>query len=356
MKKTALTIFTAILVVSSLVLGGKVIAQSVLPLSVIPPKQEVLINPGENYSTIIKFQNLSTAPVSGSLSAFDFIVTDNIGTPVFLDNPTVVGTTTVPAKYSAAKWVKLYTDKMTIASDGNVSVPVTISVPKNAAPGGRYAAIIFEPAGSLSLGNPASAGETPISIRIASLLYIRVAGPISESASVSKFQVPGFLEYGPVNVSTEVTNMGDYHFMPVGSVTLKNMIGMVVASSAIEAKNVFPGTTRVFNNQLGGKLMFGKFTVNFNATYGSTGKVLSASSSLWILPWKIMIAIALAVIIMVALILLGYKRFIKKEAELVEEIKEEKTEIEALKEKFEDKISSGPAPKESAPEKPKQTK
>jgi len=356
MKKTAFTIFITLLAVASAAVGGKVIAQSVLPLSVVPPKQEMLINPGESYSTIVKFQNLSTLPVPGTLSALDFVVTDNVGTPVFLDNPTVIGTITLPAKYSAAKWIKLYTDRLSIAANGNISVPVTINVPKNAAPGGRYAAVIFEPTGGLTLGNPSSAGESTVAIRIASLLYIRVAGPITEKAVVSKFQIPSFLEYGPVAVTTEISNLGDYHFMPKGSVTLKNALGMVVASSPLEAKNVFPGTARIFNNQLGGKLMFGKFTANLSATYGAGGQILLATASLWILPWKIMLAIALAAIIMIILILIGYKRFIKKEEELVEEIKEEKTEIEALKEKFEDKIPGGTAPKESAAEKPKATK
>ena len=95
--------------------------------------------------------------------------------------------------------------------------------------------------------------------------------------------------------------------------------------------------------------MFGKFTVNLSATYGSAGQTLLATASLWILPWKIMLAIALALIIMIVLIVFGYKRFVKREAKLVEEIKEEKTEIEALKEKFEDKMPE-------TPEKPKTAK
>jgi len=350
MKKTAKRIgLIGLISLIGFVSAGTVIAQSVLPLSVIPPKQEMLINPGESYSTTVKFQNLSATPITGGISALDFVVTDNIGTPVFLDNPTVIGTVSLPAKYSAAKWVKLYADKMTISANGNVSVPMTITVPKNAAPGGRYAAIIFEPGGSLTLGNPASAGESSVAIRIASLLYIRVAGPISEKATVTKFQVPSFLEYGPINVVTELSNLGDYHFMPQGAVTLKNALGMTVATSPLEAKNVFPGTARLFNNQLGGKLMFGKFTVNLSATYGSAGQTLLATASLWILPWKIMLAIALALIIMIVLIVFGYKRFVKREAKLVEEIKEEKTEIEALKEKFEDKMPE-------TPEKPKTAK
>jgi Sec-independent protein translocase protein TatA len=69
-----------------------------------------------------------------------------------------------------------------------------------------------------------------------------------------------------------------------------------------------------------------------------------------------MVAVGLALIIMIILIMIGYKRFIKREAKLVEEIKEERTEIEALKEKFEDKMPETTTPKESTPERPKTEK
>ena len=82
-----------------------VFAQEVLPLTVVPPKQEVLVNPGEKFTTTVKYLNQSSSPVNGTISVLDFIVEDNVGTPVFLDNPTVVGTTTISAKYSAAKWI-----------------------------------------------------------------------------------------------------------------------------------------------------------------------------------------------------------------------------------------------------------
>jgi hypothetical protein len=63
-------------------------AQQVLPLTVIPPKQEVLINPGEHFSTSVKFLNQGDTPISGTISVEDFVVTDDNGTPVFIDKYT----------------------------------------------------------------------------------------------------------------------------------------------------------------------------------------------------------------------------------------------------------------------------
>jgi uncharacterized membrane protein len=353
MKKTALVISIFLVLSGSIVLARRANAQQILPLTVIPPKQEMLINPGESYSTTVKFENLGTTPVSGAISVLDFIVTDTHGTPVFLDNPQVIGTTTIPEKYSAAKWIKLYTDRMTISANDNVSLPITINVPKNAAPGGRYAAVLFAPVGSLTLGNPTSAGETPISVRIASLLYIRVAGPITEKATVVKFQAPTFLEYGPVSITTEILNQGDYHITPQGSVSITNMFGRVVSTSALDTKNIFPGTSRDYVNSLGEKLMFGKFTVTLAATYGDLGQPLTSTLTMWIFPWKTATAILLAIIIIILLIVMWYKKVIKKEAKLVEQLKEEKTELETLKEKFKDGIKDNEkTPKDQSPPTP----
>jgi hypothetical protein len=317
---------------------SKTFAQTVLPLSVIPPKQEVLVNPGEHFDTSVKFLNQGDTVVTGSLSVVDFIVQDDNGTPVFLDNPQIIGTSTVPTKYSAAKWITIPQNSITISSKGNVEVPITIDVPKDAAPGGRYAAVLFQPGGNLTLGNPASAQESAVAIRLASLIYIRVAGPITENASVTKFQAPGFLEYGPVSITTEILNEGDYHITPQGDITLKDMFGRVVEKSALNTENIFPGTSRSFNNQLGGKLLIGKFTADLSAKYGDQGQPLSSTLTLWVFPWRVSLAIILGILIIILIIVFWYKKIVKKEEKLTEELKEEKTELETLKEKFKDQL------------------
>jgi hypothetical protein len=330
------------------------IAQDVLPLTVVPPKQEVLINPGEKFSTSVKFLNQGESPVTGSLSVLDFIVEDELGTPVFLENPQVIGTSQIPAKYSAAKWITVPGDSLTIDAKNNVSIAITINVPTSAAPGGRYAAIIFQPSGNLTMNNPESGQETPVAIRMASLIYIRVAGAISEKATLVKFEGPSFLEYGPISVTTQILNEGNYHIAPQGSVVLKDMFGRVVTTTKLDSKNIFPGTSRSYVSELGHRVMLGKFTATLTATYGETGQFLTSSLSLWVFPWKVAIAIALGAILIVLAFTVWYKKFKKKEEELVEELKEEKTELEALKEQLKDKIAGDVTPPKS--EKPPEEK
>jgi len=341
MKKTAL-VLTATFVLCTLYsvfCTGGAKAQQILPLSVIPPKQEVLINPGETYTTEVKFSNQSDTNITGTVTVSDFIVEDSSGTPVFLDNPQVIGTTTIAAKYSPAKWTTLGVDRAMIQSKSNFAIPVTISVPKNAAPGGRYVAVLFQPNNDITVNGNSQGQIQAVKIRLASLIYIRVAGPITESASVIKFQAPGFLEYGPVLVATSVMNNGDYHVTPQGTVTMVDMFGRTIAKADLDSKNIFPGTSRDYTTILGEKLMFGKFNLTLNATYGENNdKVLTSSLVLWIFPWKVATAILLGLVIIILVIVLSYKRFVKREKKLVEELKEEHTELEALKEKYQDKV------------------
>lgn len=324
-------------------------AQEILPLTVVPPKQEILVNPGEKFTTTVKYLNQSGSPVSGTISVLDFIVQDDIGTPVFLDNPVVVGKTTISAKYSAAKWISFPTENVTIAGGANVAVPVTINVPKNAAAGGRYAAILFQPTVNQVGGGQEGTAITPTAIRLASLIYIRVAGPITEKARIVDFQGPDFLEYGPIGISTTILNEGSYHITPKGNITLKDMFGRVISNSALDIKNIFPGTTRVYDTKIGSKLMFGKFTATLNATYGEKGQLLTSTLVIWLFPWRVALAILLAVIIIILIIKMWYKKVTKKEEKLAEELKEETEELEALKSKFKDQIENSETPKDQTP-------
>jgi hypothetical protein len=182
-----------------------------------------------------------------------------------------------------------------------------------------------------------------------------VAGPISEKASITKFTGPTFLEYGPALITTQILNQGDYHITPKGVVSMKDVFGNVISRSDLDAKNIFPGTSRGYTSQVGQKLMIGKFTVALSATYGETGKLLTSSITLWIFPWKIALAVLLAVAIILISGTAWYKRVKKKEAKLVEELKEEKTELETLKEELKDTVTGEKTSKDEAPPK-KETK
>lgn len=309
---------------------GQTSAQANLPLTVAPSRQEILVDPGEKTAVIVKFLNQGDAPVSGTLKVVDFVVEDKEGTPTFIEEtPTITGVTQISPRFSAASWFTLPYDRITIAPQNKVTIQAKIQVPADARPGGRYVAIYFEPGGEVS---PALGGQkeatTPISIRLAGLVYLRVSGPIKEDAYVVRFQIPRFSEHGPLTAITEILNRGDYHIRPKGKIVLSNFLGKVVDEQALIGQNIFPDVSRVYENKLGSKWMFGKYKAELAASYGEEGKALTAVTFFWVVPYKEISAGLLALVIIGLIITLIVRRFRRRQQELEEKIEELEEKLE----------------------------
>jgi hypothetical protein len=320
-------ILVVVLTFTLLVLSlGKVsvLARSTLPLTVAPARQKAFVDPGKTTAVNIKFFNRGDTPVSGLLKVADFIVSDKEGTPEFLEGPTKIS-----SRFAAASWVKLPYSRITIAPKDKVLIQVKINAPKNARPGGKYLAIYFEPGGKP--GQPKGRlreATTPVAERIAGLVYLRVSGPIAESASVTQFSAPNFSEYGPTAITTEILNQGDYHIRPRGTITLTNLLGRQIDKVKIKEENIFPDASRNYKNKLGQKWMFGKYKAHLSASYGETGKLLEATIFFWVFPWKVAAAAVLAIVITILLITNVYKKIKKHQQEMEARIKELEKKLE----------------------------
>jgi hypothetical protein len=301
-----------------------------LPLQVAPARQEVTVDPGQKTAVTIRFFNLSDDPTSGFVRIGDFIVNDSKGTPRILENAEQVS-----PRFSGASWFTLPFDRMSVAANDHVSVQATINVPSDARPGGRYVAIYFEPAANIpsSVATPQEAGAA-VRQRLAALVYIRVSGPITEKAIISRLYAPTFLEYGPINIEADVLNKGDYHIHPQGSIALKNMLNGFVDQKQLDSINIFPDTYRTYSDNLGKKWMMGRYTVEVSAAYGSTGQIINRSIDVWVFPWKIALIVLLALIIFLVIGRNMYRKLIVRENQLQSELRKEHAEIQKLKEEL----------------------
>ncbi len=298
---------------------GRTYAQSVLPLTVAPARQKITVNPGEGSAVNIRFYNFSESPVSGIVRIADFIVDNSQGAPRIIEDINQVS-----PRFSAQTWLTIPYDQITIAANDKVSLQAKINVPLDARPGGRYVAVYFESTISIpqAIGAEKEA-DTGISSRIASLIYIKVSGPTSEKALISRFFSPGFFEYGPVKVDTQILNRGDYHIRPRGVITMFNIFGTPVDQTNLKEENIFPDVVRNYENSLGKKWLMGKYKLNFTASYGEKGQVLEAFTYVWVFPWRVALAVILTLIILTLIISNLYKNIIVKETNLEEELKKE---------------------------------
>ena len=301
-------------------------AQTSIPLTVGPARQQITINPGETTPFAIKYYNQSELSLSGVVKVADFVVNSTDGSPRIIDNVDQAN-----PKFSASKWVTLSLDQITIAANDRVIVSGSLNVPKDARLGGRYVTVYFEP----SIGTPSpigsDGGATGVAPRIASLLYVRVNGPITENATISQMFAKSFYEYGPVEVTAHIINNGDYHIRPRGVFTLTNPLGGIVEQSNLKETNIFPDALRIFTTTVGEKWMMGKYKITLNTTYGEKAQIMERSVSVWVFPWRVALVVLLTLIILGIIGRVVYKNIILKEASLEEELSEEKKEIEKLK-------------------------
>jgi len=331
--KYKLIIIALILVGGIFVLSKKTSAQAKLPLVVAPARQTIQINPGETESSMIKFFNQGDTSVSGNIKAVDFIVENNEGSPILLEDITTL------SRFSAASWIKLPYEKATITPNDKLQIPFKIEAPQNARPGGRYVAIYFEAVGQIPSIPELKATKTGIlstGSRIVGLVYIRVNGPITENAIVEKFDVPRFIEYGPVDIQAEILNRSDYHITPKGQITLSNWFGKTIDQKVLEEKNIFPDASRVYNAKLGGKILIGKYKVQLISGFGKQGKTLTSTASFWAFPVRIALIIILTITIITLLTILIWKKLKKRQKKIEKKLEAEVSELEELKKKYKD--------------------
>ncbi len=301
-----------------------VYAQSAYGLTAIPPRLEFTVSPGKAVSHEIKIRNESTEEKNITISIKDYIVTDNKGTPVAVDEK-------VSNRWSAASWVQVSPTRLRLRAGETKSLMVSILAPDNALPGGHYAMVLETANNDVSFNQTGAAIEA----NVGTLLYITVPGAITEDARITSFDVPFFSEFGPITLKTTVANFSDIHIAPQGIIAITNWLGGKTANLDLVPTNIFPGASRDFTNTLDRKWLFGRYKAQFLASYGTTGQALAATVFFWVIPWRL-ILLSLTIIVLVALIIVLNNQ--KKRLDTLPPTPSEPDpELNNLKKKYKDK-------------------
>ncbi len=259
-------------------------AQESIPLTISPVKTEVSVQRGTQTSFDVTVVNRGSKTIRGSFRISDFTVVEN-GAPNFMDK-------NADTNRSASQWVSLSQDSAVIEPGNSSTTQVVVSAPPDAKAGGHYAAVLFQP------GDFEQEGSTNVSVRVASLLNIKVEGMILEKARIMAIRTPFFLESGPVPITFSLLNQGDYHIVPRGEVKLINMFGSVVEEDQIESLNVFPGSIRKYDLSTGKSLLLGPYKAQISLSYGDGNNSLAEERNVFIFPWKLFLIVLLGFVIL----------------------------------------------------------
>jgi hypothetical protein len=297
-------------------------------LSAIPPRLEITVPADGANSQTIKVRNESEKDKDISISISDFIVNDDIGTPVIISS-----TSKEDNRWAASSWIQVTPSSFKLKPGETKSLLLTVTPPANALPGGHYAMVVHSPDASVSILN--SIG-TSIQTKVGTLVYITVPGDINQNASITQFTAPKFSEFGPVDFNSTIKNLSDIHIRPAGNITVTNMIGMKSYIKYNDKNtNIFPGKTRDFENQLKNRWLFGRYKAELNATYGTAGGIITATVFFWVIPWRFLILLGATIAIIIGIyIIIKKKTGVNKITE--EKVDELEKELEALKKKYKD--------------------
>ena len=303
----ALSILMVVVAISS---GGIAVARADVTLEQLPDanshgdfvvgpgKQEVSLQPGESETVELTIANRLGADKIFTISEEDFQ-----GSSDPTDVVTLLGDDRGP--YSLKDYIHPATTSVDIPNGYRARVPVVISVPADAQPGGLY--------GSLVVGTATKAGQSganngalptaALVTRIGTLFFVRVAGPVTESGSLSGFGIAGgrtfILDEGPVSFDLLYHNTGDVYVNPSGTITVTNMLGSPVGSLKIDPWFAMPQSLRFREVVWTAPFLFGRYTAHasINRGYGSTTD--EADLVFWVIPWKIILAVLAGLIVII---------------------------------------------------------
>lgn len=280
---------------------GSAHAAATSSFQISPPTANYAANPGVQQKGTIKVTNLTAVPLSVRVTKQNFVAKGEEGEIELVDDANPL--------YSLAPWFNFDAPQIDIPALGTKELHYTVDIPAGAEPGGRYGSIVFN---TIAPKLPSGQSGATVQQQIAGIVFQRINGAANEKLQVESFAPDqSFSEFGPVTLLTRVKNTGSVHEKPTGTIVIKNMLGLTVDTFALSEHFIIPGAIRRLKNDwpAGGKhpILIGRYTAELNATYGG-GQKLSAATSFTVFPWRVMLALLIALIILFIVFWRGRRR------------------------------------------------
>jgi hypothetical protein len=279
-------------------------------LQVSPVIVDLRASKGKSYTVPIKLTNVTKEDHTYYSVVNDFTSKDETGTPrVEFDS-------VLPETASIRTWVSAPA-RVTVKSGEAVTIDAVINVPFNAEAGGHYGTLRFS-------GTAPQQQATGVALTASTgmLFLIRVDGAIVEKASVASFATANtaddkqlsFFEKAPLKFITRIKNEGNVHIQPVGQIDIHDMFGNLVKTLKVNEQkaNVLPNSIRRFDSTLDTGWMFGHYTADLAFGYGSNGQALTATTDFWVIPYKIVAVVLIALITLIFILVRVVKVYNKR--------------------------------------------
>jgi len=218
-----------------------------LTFTVTPPLFQLNLKPGDTWTSGIQIVNSNSYDLTVYAEPYLFEPAGESGAPRFTRPPgEEIGPTGKDAS-TLAGWMTLPAGPIEVPREQTRTIPIAITIPKDAAPGGHYAAVL--------IGNRAPEGvhngdALSVTSSIASLFFLRVAGTVIEKGRIRDFTTESSVyQDAEARLSLRFENQGNVHLQPKGNITIYNMFGKqrgFIPLNSGAYGNVLPGSIRKF--------------------------------------------------------------------------------------------------------------
>lgn len=293
-----------------------VYAQTKQVLSVTPPLFQISALPGDVWQSSVKVVNGNPYPLTVYAEVVNFEAVGEGGQGKFTPIPK-----DLTEKTTLADWIVINNGPIIIPPEQTTDVTFFADLPKTAAPGGHYAAIM------ISTEEPKGNGELAVlaSQAVTSLLFLRVEGDVDESGTIREFSLrDSFLDTPSAEFILRFENKGNVHLQPRGDIVITNMWGTERGAIPINYQtqygNVLPKSIRNFSFSWSSDFRItdiGRYKAEVTLAYGNNGiKNASSVAYFWVIPVKWTLITIGACAFIIWLIVLMVRAYVRRMLEL----------------------------------------
>jgi len=313
-------------------------------LTLTPIRLEIAGDPGQVLDEQMTLINEGTTPQTFYSSYANFEAQGETGTPTFVTPTDDLGT-----------WIEA-PSSATLSPRESKTVPIKITIPKNAEPGGHFAAIFWGTTPSAT-----TPGSVAIGAKTGMLVLLRVNGDVAEKGGIIQFGLESgktFYTALPVSFFYRFQNNGGDRIEPTGNLLFKDILGITeakISGNPVEG-NVLPGSIRRIEMTWQGKggpnpptdrgnfftqahyewnnFALGRYKAKLALNYGTQNEVATAAVVFWVFPWQlllVLIVLFLFIFFVIRALIRSYNRWvIKKAGEMIRrEQEQQKKEIDS---------------------------
>lgn len=236
--------------------NGKTISLEIAPLYF-----DLNLNPGQENSGKIYIENKSENDWQIDSEFSDFFV-DNEGKYIFPEDKDVANEDLKP--YLMKSWLSINKENFLLKKGESQVVDYTIKVPNDSNTGGHYGAIFFKTRCDLEKDKAvvySDMSQICVSGKVGVLFLVQVGGDAQKKGEINKVEIPKISIDDKTNFSFEISNKGNTHFKPEGSVVVESLFGRQVYQMEVKDKTVLPTVSRTFEGSFDRKGILGIYSL-----------------------------------------------------------------------------------------------